>query len=311
MKSIPIPREVTETLDRKGRTAATDYAECLRQVAVGALREDIRSGDVTSAIFGPRERGSARIFAKQAGVLSGAGAIAVVFGKLDPKARVRMHMKDGQAFRPGDTIATVEAKLSALFTGERTALNILQQMSGIATLTCQFVKALGADARMGIYDTRKTTPLLRVLEKQAVLHGGGRNHRLALDDMAMLKNNHIDAAGGVAAAVERLRGRGFFKRRPKLPLCIEARDEGEALAALAAGANIIMLDNMTPAEIRRAVARLRKASEISLMRMPQVEISGGVNLGNVRIYRNLPIDRISVGALTHSAPAVDIAMHIK
>jgi nicotinate-nucleotide pyrophosphorylase (carboxylating) len=277
-----------------------------------ALDEDIGSGDVSGAIFSPREIGFARIVAKQDGVLSGVEVVDEVFRQLAPRSEVRWKARNGQSFRRGAVLAEVSAPMPALLAGERTALNFLQRLCAIATLSREFsarLKSAASGQRSPrVYDTRKTTPGLRFLEKLAVSHGGSKNHRFALHDMAMLKNNHLDAAGGVAAAVRRLEETGFFRRKPQLSLCIEARSLGEALEALENRADIVMLDNMDPKSIRKAAVALRQRSKALKIRCPEIEISGGVNLRNLRRYAALPIDRISVGALTHSAGALDIAM---
>jgi nicotinate-nucleotide pyrophosphorylase (carboxylating) len=283
----------------------------VRETVALALAEDLGAGDVTSSFFAASERGRAFFLAKQDGVMSGMEAAREVFRRLDPSSRFEVLVADGAEFRRDAILARVEGRIAALLSGERTALNLMQQLSGVATLTRRFVRALGKKPRAGIYDTRKTTPLLRVLEKQAVLHGGGRNHRMGLHDMAMLKNNHVDAAGGVGAAVRRLASTGFFARRPRLPLCIEARNAQEALEATAARAEIVMLDNMDSQGVRKAVALMRGAARAQGLPMPAVELSGGVTLERMKELKSLPVDRISIGALTHSAPAVDISMRME
>jgi nicotinate-nucleotide pyrophosphorylase len=275
-----------------------------------ALEEDIGPGDVSSAIFPPAEKGSAEFLAKQSGVLSGTMLVNEVFRQLSPAVRVRWKVRDGESFHNRDVLGTVEGPFASLLQGERLALNFIQQMSGIASLTRLFVDAAGK-SQVGIYDTRKTTPLLRAFEKQAVVHGGGKSNRFALYDMAMLKNNHLDAAGGVEDAVQRLEQSGFFRLKPPRLLCIEARDLQEALDAVENRADIIILDNMEPAEIRGVVAKLRARARQLKREMPQIEVSGGINLLTIKSYAKLPIDRISLGAITHSAPALDIALHFK
>lgn len=281
----------------------------LRKLVEMALAEDIGAGDVTSCIFGPRARGEARLLAKEAGVLSGSRVVDEVFRQVNRGVKVKWLKSDGERFAAGDFLATISGPMRALLEGERLALNFLQQLSGVATLTRQFADlAEQVPGAPGIYDTRKTTPLLRVLEKQAVVHGGGKSHRFALYDAAMLKNNHIDAAGGVCPAVQRLEADGFFKRRPRLGLCIEARTLAEAVEATECRADIVLLDNMSPAEIRRAAAAVAARSEELGRTPPELEVSGGVTLKTLERYLKLPVQRISVGALTHSARAVDISM---
>lgn len=283
----------------------------VRDIVQLALAEDIGAGDVTSAAFARRGTARAVVVAKAAGTLSGIEILQCVFRTLSRRARVCPLKNDGDSFAPGEHLAEVEAPLEVLFTGERVALNFLQRMSGVATLTRKFVDLLGPQTQVAVCDTRKTTPLLRTLERMAVAHGGGVNHRFGLDDMAMLKNNHIDAAGGVAAAVEALRRSGFFDRKPRLPLCIEARTRNEACEALTFKPDIIMLDNMSPQTIRTTVATLAREAATLGTRVPLIEVSGNITLKTIARYRRLPIDRISIGALTHSAPAIDISMRIQ
>lgn len=287
------------------------YREEARRLAREALSEDIGNGDVTSALFGPEAQGTAFFLAKQSGVVSGMELVRAVFTHLDPNSRVTVKINDGQPFEKGDILAEVRAPVQVLLSGERVALNFLQRLSGVATVTRQFVDALGSGSAIRIVDTRKTTPLLRIVEKAAVVHGGGSNHRMRLDDMAMIKNNHVDRAGGVAEAVEALRATGFFDRKPPLPLCIEARTANEALAAVHAGADIILLDNMSPAQAGQCAEQIASHAGEQNMERPLIEVSGGMTLAKIRRYRGLPIDRISVGALTHSAPALDIALRMK
>lgn len=283
----------------------------LRGVVAMALAEDIGPGDVTSALIPRRARGEGVFLAKGSGVVSGMKAAREVFRQLAPRARFTILLDDGSAFAPGDILARVEGPYHLLLTGERTALNFLQQLSGVATVTRRHVEALGPGSRIGVYDTRKTVPLLRTLQKEAVLHGGGRNHRMGLFDMAMIKNNHVDACGGVRGAVDLLARDGFFARRPRLKLCIEARNDAEAVDAALAGADIIMLDNMNGAGIRRAVRVIGGAVAGAGLPQPEIEVSGGITPGALRRMRDLPIDRVSVGGLTHSAPAVDISFRIR
>ena len=286
-------------------------APALRSLVAMALAEDVGTGDVTSALILRKVRGEGIFLAKGAGVVSGMAAACEVFRQLAPRARFTVLLGDGASFVPGDILARVEGPYHLLLTGERTALNFLQQLSGVATLTRRHVEALGTGSRIGVYDTRKTVPLLRTLQKEAVLHGGGRNHRMGLFDMALIKNNHVDACGGVRGAVDLLARDGFFARRPRLKLCVEARDDGEAVEAALAGADIVMLDNMNAAGIRRAVRLIGAAVARAGLPGPEIEVSGGVTPETLRRMRDLPIDRVSVGGLTHSAPAVDISFRIR
>ena len=269
--------------------------EQLEEIIERALAEDLP--DITSdAIFGAGEGGRASFLMKADGVIAGLAAAGAVFAVLDAESRFTALMKDGDRVRPGDIVATVTGTVRALLSGERTALNLLQRASGIATLTRQFVDAVeGTNA--GIYDTRKTAPGLRALDKAAVVAGGGRNHRFGLHDMFLVKNNHVDRAGSIRAAVERIRAAG-----PPKPLMVEVRDLRELEQALALNPDFILLDNMTTDLMREAV-------RITNGRIP-LEASGGVNLDTVRAIAETGVERISVGALTHSVMAMDISMRI-
>lgn len=274
-----------------------------------ALEEDLGPGDLTGCIFKRNARGTAILLAKADGILSGSVLVDGVFRQLSRSTSIRWHVKDSRAFKAGETLATISGPMIALLQGERVALNFIQRMCGIATLTRSYVDVVGKGRnRPGIYDTRKTTPLLRAFEKKAVVDGGGRSHRFALYDMAMLKNNHIDAAGSITEAVELLAANGFYDQRPRLGLCVEARTLDEAVEAMLCGADIVMLDNMTPAQIRRAADVMKSEAKSAKLEMPELEISGGITLKTLAKYAELPVQRISVGALTHSAPALDISM---
>jgi len=270
---------------------AADIAEIVRR----ALAEDLP--DITSeAIFEPGERGRARFLVKAAGVLAGLPFAEATFAAIDPTSSFRGMKNDGDPVEPGDVIAEVEAGVVALLSGERTALNFLQRASGIATTTRTYVDAVeGTNAK--IYDTRKTAPGLRALDKYAVRCGGGENHRIGLYDMFLIKNNHVDRAGSITNAVERIRSRGLPQK-----IMVEVRDMDELDEALALGPDFILLDNMAPDELRRAV--LRTAGAVPL------EASGGVTLESVRAIAESGVDRISVGALTHSVTALDISMRV-
>jgi len=260
-----------------------------------AFAEDLP--DITSeAIFAPSDRGSARFLIKGEGILAGLATLEAVFRKLDPAAEVVLHATDGAAVKPGDIVAQVQASVIALLSGERTALNLMQRASGIATITRRYVDAV-AGTRAKIHDTRKTAPGLRMLDKYAVHAGGGENHRIGLHDMFLVKNNHIDRAGSIAAAVARIRG----KAMPQ-PVMIEVRDFRELDEALALAPDFILLDNMPPPQLREAVTRTNG-------RVP-LEASGGITLETVREVAETGVDRISVGALTHSVTALDISMRI-
>ena len=261
-----------------------------------AFAEDLP--DITSeSIFAPEDRGSARFLVKGEGVLAGLAVVETVFRMLDPAAAVVLQGRDGQRVQPGDIVAEVSASVIALLSGERTALNLLQRASGIATMTRRFVDAVeGTGAK--IHDTRKTAPGLRMLDKYAVAAGGGENHRIGLHDMFLIKNNHIDRAGSIAAAVERIRARHMPQQ-----IMIEVRDMRELDEALALTPDFILLDNMSPDQLRQAVQRTHG-------RVP-LEASGGITLDTVRAVAETGVDRISVGALTHSVTALDISMRVK
>lgn len=271
----------------------------LRKRLRAALAEDIRNGDATSmATIGARARGSAVMKAKADGVVSGLTVARAVFQEVDASLRCKMIARDGDYVAPGDVLMTVSGRLRSVLSGERVALNFLQRLSGVATLTSRFALAVeGTNA--GVYDTRKTTPLWRDLERHAVVCGGGRNHRYCLDDMILIKDNHVDAAGSVSAAVEQARAwRRDSKRR--IEIMAETRTLDEIRQALEAGADYIMVDNMTLAQTRRAL-------EIVGGRVP-VESSGNVTPLRAEGLARAGVDRISVGALTHSAPALDISL---
>jgi nicotinate-nucleotide pyrophosphorylase (carboxylating) len=268
----------------------------LETIVKAAFAEDLP--DITSdAIFTAADRGSARFLVKAEGVIAGLAVVETVFQALDVEATVTLHAKDGDLVKPGDIVAEVSASVVALLSGERTALNLMQRASGIATLTRRYVDAV-AGTRAKVHDTRKTAPGLRMLDKYAVKCGGGENHRIGLHDMFLVKNNHIDRAGSITAAVQRIRATG----QPQ-PLMIEVRDMRELDEALAASPDFILLDNMNPAELREAVERTNG-------RVP-LEASGGITLETIRSVAETGVDRISVGALTHSVTALDISMRVK
>ena len=261
-----------------------------------ALDEDLP--DITAeAIFTPRDRGTAAFVIKGTGVLAGLAFAEDTFAELDDSAEFTRHLDDGASVKPGDVVAEVSASVIALLSGERTALNFMQRASGIATMTRRYVDAIeGTNAE--IYDTRKTAPGLRLLDKYAVKCGGGENHRMGLHDMFLVKNNHIDRAGSIQGAVERIRSRGLVQK-----IMVEVRDTRELDEALAENPDFILLDNMTPAQIRDAVERTN--GRVIL------EASGGITLENVREYAETGVDRISIGALTHSVQALDISMRLR
>lgn len=284
-------------------------AELERLISV-ALAEDVRTGDVTTnTVVPPEARARARLVAKAEGVLAGREAFLSVFRHLDPELKlleleVQARCADGARLKPGDVVVELEGRARALLVGERTALNLVQHLSGIATLTARFVAAARP---VRVLDTRKTTPGLRAIEKYAVTCGGGENHRFGLYDEAMLKNNHLALAradlGTLLAALRARHGR-------ELRITAEARDEREALAAVSGDADVVLLDNFTPAGLGALCPKLRAAAR-ERARPLELEASGGITLANVPEFARSGVDRISVGALTHSAPALDLALRLE
>jgi nicotinate-nucleotide pyrophosphorylase (carboxylating) len=260
-----------------------------------ALAEDVGDGDATTeATVDPAARGRATITQKAPGVISGLDVAEAVFLRLDPDARITRLGPEGE-WREGGPVLHVEGSARAILTGERTALNFLGRLSGVATKTARIVRAVGPGGAK-ILDTRKTTPGLRALEKRAVEHGGGVNHRIGLFDFILIKENHAALAGGVGAAVRRVRA-----ARPELPLAVEVRNQAEIAEALGAGAPRLLLDNMTPDEVRAAVAQVDGRAEL--------EVSGGVDEDTVLVYATISgVDFVSIGALTHSAPVLDLSL---
>jgi nicotinate-nucleotide pyrophosphorylase (carboxylating) len=263
-----------------------------------ALAEDVGGGDVTTeATVDAAARGRATITQKAPGVISGLGTAEAVFRKLDPDARVERLGPEGEWRAAGAPVLRVEGSARALLTAERTALNFLGRLSGIATATAAVVRAIeeaGGGAR--VLDTRKTTPGMRALEKRAVADGGGVNHRFGLFDAILIKENHSALAGGVGEAVRRAQ-----QARPDLPVAVEVRDAAEIDAALDAGAPRVLLDNMEPDDVRAAVAQVAGRAEI--------EVSGGITAETILVYATIPgVDYVSMGALTHSAPVLDLSL---
>jgi nicotinate-nucleotide pyrophosphorylase (carboxylating) len=267
-----------------------------------ALAEDVGPGDFTTLWTVPEgRRAEARIVAKASGVVAGSEVAAEVFRRVDPSLEIEVTAPDGTALEPGDLAMRVAGAARSILTAERTALNFLQRLSGVATVTRAYVRAVeGTGAR--IIDTRKTTPGMRRLEKAAVLAGGGANHRVGLHDMVMIKDNHIAAAGGITAAVEAVRARN--DRGIKVE--VETTNLDEVREALRAGADRIMFDNMTPALMRQAVALVHETDP-----RPETEASGGITLETIRAAAETGVDFVSVGALTHSAPALDLSLQLR
>jgi nicotinate-nucleotide pyrophosphorylase (carboxylating) len=269
--------------------------------AADFLKEDLGRGDITSqATVRGGTRGRGKFLAKQDCVLCGIEIAEAVFVVLDPDIRMESRHYDGDLLQTGTVFANIEGLATTLLAGERTALNLVQRLSGIATLTKAFVdKIAGTSAK--IIDTRKTTPGLRLLEKYAVNVGGGVNHRFGLDDGVLIKDNHIALAGGVRRAIEYARQSAHHL----LKIEVEVANQLQLREALSAKADVIMLDNMTPEDIRECVKMVRDASPDTL-----IEASGGVNLATVRQIAECEVDLISVGAITHSATAIDISLKI-
>lgn len=261
-----------------------------------ALREDMNAGDLsTESVCPERREAEVQLIAKAEGVIAGLDVFERAFTLLDPRTSFDARVADGDAVEPGQLLGIVRGDARVLLSGERVALNFLQRMSGIATCTRRMAAALeGTKTRL--VDTRKTTPCLRIFEKAAVEAGGGANHRYNLSQAVMLKDNHIDAAGGIAAAVAGARAHAPFVCTVE----VECEDLDMVREALEAGADIIMLDNMTHEQMAEAVALIDGRAK--------VEASGNVDAGNIRILADLGVDFISSGALTHSAPILDLSL---
>ena len=261
-----------------------------------ALQEDITSEDVsTNAVMPTATKGTVDLIAKEDGVVAGLDIYARVFTILDEKTEIDFHCKDGDEVKKGDLMATVTGDIRVLLSGERVALNYLQRMSGIATYTRQVAKLLEG-SNVTLLDTRKTTPNCRIFEKYAVRVGGGCNHRYNLSDGVLLKDNHIGAAGSVTKAVQMAKAYAPFVR--KIEIEVETLDQVKE--AVEAGADIIMLDNMTPEVMKQAVELIDGRA--------QTECSGNITKENIQKIREIGVDFVSSGALTHSAPILDISM---
>jgi len=292
----------------------------LRDRLCRALAEDIGRGDATTrAVIDRPTEGSAVTIARKKGIVCGLPVVEEVFRLADEwpqrrgerqeargkkrearggkKLRIQRLCREGDDVVPGDTVLEIRGNVASILTAERVALNFLQHLSGVASLTRRYVEVLG-NSTTQIFDTRKTTPLWRDLEKYAVRVGGGFNHRFGLDDMILIKNNHADAAGNLGEAIRRAkRGR---RGRKRIPLAAEARNLAEVRAAVAERVDLILLDNFSPRSLRRALREIPPGI--------LTEASGGMTLGRVRALATLGVHRISVGALTHSAPALDFAL---
>ncbi|HKY23050.1 MAG TPA: carboxylating nicotinate-nucleotide diphosphorylase [Vicinamibacterales bacterium] len=269
------------------------YRELVRR----ALEEDLAEGDITTnAIVDPNDRACGTLIVKSPCTLAGLPVAVETFTQLDPAVVANFTFTDGDQCAAGTSLGRITGNARALLSGERTALNFLQHLSGIATLSGAFVRASGG--AIAILDTRKTTPMMRVLEKYAVRIGGGTNHRMSLNDGVLIKDNHIRLGGGITEAVAKVRASGAT---PLVEVEVETLDQVDE--ALAAGADILLLDNMTLEQIREAVRRCQGRAK--------TEISGGVTLSRIHELAATKADSVSSGALTHSAPAIDISFEIE
>jgi nicotinate-nucleotide pyrophosphorylase (carboxylating) len=270
----------------------------IRHLIELALGEDVGKGDLTSeAIIDQDLLVKVAIVAKEEGIIAGLEIAKTVFQKLDPTLVFESSFKDGNKLIKKDIVATIKGRARSILSAERTALNFLQRLSGIATLTSKYVERI-KDTRVKILDTRKTTPGLRALEKYAVKIGGGENHRMGLFDMILIKENHIKAVGDISWAIQKTKA-----KYPNEKIEVETRNLDEVKEAVKSGADWIMLDNMSIEEMKKAVKVIR-----SSQREIKIEASGRVDLDNVREIALTGVDFISVGALTHSAPALDFSL---
>jgi len=272
----------------------------IKELLYKAIIEDLPNGDITSEACIPfRHTSKAKAIAKESMIVCGLAFAEEVFKLLDSSLNFISHKSDGQQVKKGEILFTIDGSTRAILSGERVALNILQRLSGIATLTRKYVQAIqGSNAK--ILDTRKTTPLLRSLEKYAVRVGGGQNHRFSLSDAILIKDNHIKAVGSIAEAIKR--AKAFVG--PTVSIEVEVENIEQLKEALQYAVDIVMLDNMSIEEIRTAVKLCRQKSHV------KIEVSGGVTLDNVKDIAQCGVDYISVGAITHSAKAVDISLEI-
>jgi nicotinate-nucleotide pyrophosphorylase (carboxylating) len=268
-----------------------------REIVRRALAEDLGWGDVTTeatVAAGLKARGV--VLAKSPCVVAGVDVAAEAFRQLDPAVVFTVRKGDGSSCAPGDIVAEVSGSAASMLTAERTALNLMQRMTGIATMTRRYVDATGG--HITILDTRKTTPTLRALEKYAVRAGGGTNHRAGLDDGILIKDNHVRLAGGLAEAVRRMKA-----ANQEMPIEVEAQSLDQVDEAIQSGADIVLLDNLTTDQIKDALARIAGRAK--------VEISGGVTLERIPELARTGADYVSIGALTHSAPAADLSFELE
>ena len=267
------------------------------------LAEDLSHGDITSeGLIPPELQGKASILAKEEGILAGGEVAKRVFLRVDPSLEVKLLIQDGKRIQPGEATATVSGRVISILKAERTALNFLQRLSGIASQTARYI-AETQGLKVKIIDTRKTTPGLRLLEKYAVRAGGGQNHRFNLGDGILIKDNHLTALRALGMKIKDIIAKSKQNASQGLKVEVEVNTIEEALEAAGAGADIIMLDNMSPDEMRRVVDSIPSQVEI--------EASGGITLDNVRAAAQAGVDFISIGALTHSVRALDISLELE
>jgi nicotinate-nucleotide pyrophosphorylase (carboxylating) len=275
----------------------------IEEIIDRALAEDLIKGDVTTeALIAGDRRGTGFIVAKKEGILAGINVVKQVFHRVDPELKVEVLLEDGAGVKPGSKVANVSGRITGILAAERVALNFLQRLSGIASETNRYVEAVkGLPVR--IMDTRKTTPGLRVLEKYAVKVGGGENHRMSLGDGILIKDNHLAALRSQGLNVKQIVAKARQDSPQRLPVEVEVGTVSEALEAVEAGADIIMLDNMNLEDMRKAVKSIRGRA--------LVEASGGITLDDVRAVAETGVDFISIGALTHSVRALDISLELE
>lgn len=278
------------------------YENLINKLLDLGIEEDINTGDITTESIIPESmNATATMTAKEDGVISGLEIVKMVYDRFQDNVIFTPYFKDGDFVKKGEVILKIEATYPTLLRGERLSLNLFQRMSGIATETARYVKEL-ADTSTELLDTRKTAPGLRVLDKLAVKHGGGTNHRMGLYDMAMIKDNHIKMAGGIAKAVEQVRS----KIDPSIRIEVETTNLDEVRQAIEAGADIIMLDNMNTETMTEAVGII-KAADKGI----KTEASGNMNIPRLKEVASTGVDYISVGALTHTVKGMDISMNIQ
>jgi nicotinate-nucleotide pyrophosphorylase (carboxylating) len=275
----------------------------IEEIIDRALAEDLIKGDVTTeALIAGDRRGTGFIVAKKEGILAGINVAKQVFHRVDPELEVELLLEDGAGVKPGSKVANVSGRIASILAAERVALNFLQRLSGIASETNRYVEAVkGLPVR--IMDTRKTTPGLRVLEKYAVKVGGGENHRMSLGDGILIKDNHLAALRSQGLNVKQIVAKARQNSPQRLPVEVEVGTVSEALEAVEAGADIVMLDNMNLEDMRKAVKSIHGRT--------LVEASGGITLDNVRSVAETGVDFISIGALTHSVRALDISLELE